>query len=325
MTTGLIINPRSGKHGGRGLRLQELVQRSSGMRAAVLEDFAALPAMLQEFSASGVETLAISSGDGTVQAIQTELAERNTFASLPSLLLLPHGTANMTAADLGLGVRNLDDIASLLSSPARLRGLARRRRPTLRAVNPGSGGPRHGMFIGAGSIYDGARFCQEKVYATGTRGNLAIVATLTAAIANMLLRGRKTSATRLAGPHRIRLSADGRTVVDGDQLFFLATTLERLVLGMRPFWGGKSAPVRATVIPYPVPGLVGWLWPSMYGPEDRRMPPGSVSLSAHALDVWSSSSFVIDGEFFDGPQDGPLRIETGPHFTYLCSPRGPAR
>jgi hypothetical protein len=283
----------------------------------VIEDFASLPAVLQEFSAKGVETLAISSGDGTIQAIQTELAERSPFPVLPSLLLLPHGTANMTAADLGIGIRNLEAVASLLSGSSRLQGLERRRRPTLRAVNPGAGGPRHGMFIGAGSIYDGTRFCQDKVYA---RGNLAIIATLAAAIPDMLLRGRAASLAALARPHRFRLSADGHTVVDGDQLFFLATTLDRLVLGMRPFWGGKSAPVRATVIPYPVPGLMRWLWPAMYGPEDRQMPPGSVSLSAHALDVWSPTPFVIDGEFFDAPRGVPLRIETGPDFTYLCRP-----
>ena len=240
-------------------------------------------------------------------------------------MLLPHGTANMTAADLGLGIRDPGAIAALLSNASRLRALERRRRPTLRAVNPGHGGPRHGMFIGAGSIYDGARFCQDKVYATGARGNLAIIATLTSAIGDMLLRRRTTSAVALARPHRFRLSAPGHPVVDGDQLFFLATTLDRLVLGMRPFWGGKSAPVRATVIPYPVPGLLGWLWPAMYGPEDRRMPPGSVSLSVNALDIWSSTSFVIDGEFFDAPRDVPLRIETGPEFTYLCTPSGLAR
>jgi hypothetical protein len=325
MTAGLIINPRSGGRSGRGLRLQELLPRNSGMCVAVIEDFASLPAILREFSAKGVETLAISSGDGTIQAIQTELAERSPFPVLPSLLLLPHGTANMTATDLGLGIRNLEAVASLLSSSSPLQGLERRKRPTLRTLNLAPGGPRHGMFIGAGSIYDGTRFCQDKVYATGATANVAIIATLTAAIANVWLRGRAASQAALVRPHRFRLSADGRAVVDGDQLFFLATTLDRLVLGMRPFWGGKSAPVRATVIPYPVPGLMRWLWPAMYGPEDRQMPPGSVSLSAHTLDVWSPTSFVIDGEFFDAPRGVPLRIETGPDFTYLCRPPRLAR
>jgi hypothetical protein len=234
-------------------------------------------------------------------------------------MLLAHGTTNMTAADLGLGISDPETIASLLISPSRLQELARKQRPTLRIVNPGNGMPRHGMFLGAGSIYNGARLCQDRVYASGTRGNLAIVATLAAAIANVLLRGNGNAESRLAGPHRIRLCADGLAVADGEQLLFLATTLDRLVLGMRPFWGGKSAPLRATLIPYPVPRLIRWLWPAMYGPEDRVMPPGSISLSARTLDVWSPTSFVIDGEFFHPPQTGPLRIEAGPEFTYLCS------
>ena len=29
--------------------------------------------------------------------------------------------------------------------------------------------------------------------------------------------------------------------------------------------------------------------------------------------------FVIDGEFFDPPKDGPLRLETGPLFTFVSA------
>ena len=281
MRVGLIINPRSGKRGGKGLRLRELLRPAADIQTAVIEDFASLPAILHEFAGREIETLAISSGDGTIQSILTELAERSPFAQLPRLLLLPHGTANMTAGDLGLGIRNLDAIASLLSSQSGLSSLAPRKRRTLRAVNPPGGGPRHGMFIGAGCIYAGTRFCQDKVYATGARGNLAILATIAAGLADEFLSSSRGADDSLARPHRIRLHADDRVVADGDQLFFLATTLDRLLLGTRPFWGGKSAPVRATLIPYPVPRVMRWLWPALYGAEDRQMPPGSISLSPH--------------------------------------------
>jgi hypothetical protein len=316
MKVGLIVNPRSGRASGRGLRLQELLRRDPHFHLATVENFCSLPAVLRDFAASGVNVLVISSGDGTIQAVQTELAERNPFSALPELMLLAHGTTNMTAADLGLGMRDPRPVASILSNPFRLQSLARRRRPTLRVTNPGDGGPRHGMFLGTGCVYRSVRLCQNRIYASGTRGNLAIVATLTAAIVNALIRP-DGAGPRLAGPYRLRLCADGIAVADGDQTLFLATTLDRLVLGTRPFWGGKSAPLRATLIPYPVPRLMRSLWSAMYGPEDRCMPPGSVSLSARTLDIWTTGSFVIDGEFFQPPQADPLHIEAGPEFTYL--------
>ncbi len=39
----------------------------------------------------------------------------------------------------------------------------------------------------------------------------------------------------------------------GQHLLLLATTLDKLILGTRPFWGGKAGPIRVSTLPYPVP------------------------------------------------------------------------
>ena len=76
MTSALIVNPKSGKESGKGLQLAEKLNRSDTSRVVILDDFAALPGILASLTGEGVDTLFISSGDGTIQAIQTELAER---------------------------------------------------------------------------------------------------------------------------------------------------------------------------------------------------------------------------------------------------------
>ena len=74
------------------------------------------------------------------------------------------------------------------------------------------------------------------------------------------------------------MSSRGPTrYADGTQLLMLATTLEKLILGTRPFWGGKTGPIRVTIFPYPVPCIPRWLLPIMYGGEDRKFPQGAVS------------------------------------------------
>ena len=98
----------------------------------------------------------------------------------------------------------------------------------------------------------------------------------------------------------------------------LATTLEKLILGTRPFWGGKTGAIRSTVFPYPVPSIPRWLLPIMYGSEARKSPPGSSSFCAEHLAIATPVSFVIDGEFFEPPENEALRVETGPVFTYVC-------
>jgi hypothetical protein len=56
----------------------------------------------------------------------------------------------------------------------------------------------------------------------------------------------------------------------------------------------------------------------MYGREDRTVPTGARSLSGSAFEIATPTPFVIDGEFFEGPTDQPLRLETGAEFTYVC-------
>src|SRR5262245_9418329 len=136
MTRGLIVNPQSGMASGKGLELAARLKGNANIIIRVLDDFAKLGIVLDEMARAGVIELFVSSGDGTIQAIQTEIAERQAPAFLPRLALLPHGTTNMTAADLGFRNRNIEVQADFIAhrEPRLLV-----RRPTLRVVNPKDG------------------------------------------------------------------------------------------------------------------------------------------------------------------------------------------
>ena len=315
MRAGLIVNPLSGKSSGKGLALAEKLKDNPGVDVKVLERFQQLPDFINEYAGAGVTDLFISSGDGTIQAIQTDLAERRPFAQLPRLGLLPHGTTNMTAADLGFRHRGIDAQASFIQN---LQSTELRARPTLRAANPADGRPRHGMFLGTGAVSAATLYCQQAFNAKGVKGNWATFATLAGAVARTVFTApNPTDEHRFDRPYPIAVTADGREVCVGDQLLMLATTLEKLILGARPFWGGRQGPIRASVLPYPVPNVARWLIPIMYGAENRDAPRGAMSFSGKILEVATPVTFVIDGEFFAAPKDVPLRIETGPTFTYV--------
>jgi hypothetical protein len=313
---GLIINPQSGKSSGKGLSLVEMLKGNAAISTRVLEKFEQLPGILDEFAGDGVTDLFISSGDGTIHAIQTELAERKPFKTIPRLSLLPHGTTNMTAADLGFRFRSLQAQADYI---AHLEAKQLRERPTLRVVNPRDGRPRHGMFLGTGAASEAVLFCQRVFNAKGVKGNWATFATLASAVGRtMFTRSNPHDVSRFDRPFPIEITNDGREFCTGTQLLMFSTTLEKLILGARPFWGEKLGPIRTSVFPYPVPSIPRWLLPIMYAGENRKMPEGAVSFSSARLEISCPVSFVIDGEFFDGPTKGPLKVETGPVFTYLC-------
>ena len=313
---GLIVNPRSGKSSGKGLALAGMLRKAGNVSVKVIDHFDMIEGLVDELAAEGVSDLFISSGDGTIQAIQTILAERKPFASLPRLALLPHGTTNMTAADLGFHHRSLAAQADFIRE---LKHTDLRARPTVRCVNPRDGSPRHGMFVGCGAVADATRFTQIAFNAKGVKGGYGVFATLTGSVVRSLFtKPDPTDTSRFDRPYPVRVEANGHPYADGNQLLMLATTLEKLVLNTRPFWGGKTGPIRVTTFPYPVPSIPRWLLPMMYGGEGRKFPRGAVSFCASALEVTTPVTFVIDGEFFEPPVGEPLRLETGPVFTYVC-------
>lgn len=319
MTAALIVNPNSGRRSGRGLALAEAWRRIAGSRVALIERFGALEGLLRQFATEGVDTLFISSGDGTVQAIQTILAERGPFARLPRLALLPHGTTNLTANELGLKWKSLDQIASLATDASLPRpGVDLVRRPTLRIANPRDGRPRQGMFLGAAAIARASAFCQGKIHRAGLKGDLANFAVLAVGVGEAFVRrAARDDPERIVMPYPMAVRVDGQSFVHGDQLLLLATTLNRLILKSRPFWGRQSAAIRVTAIAYPPPSVVRWLVPILYGSEDRTLPESCKSTSAGCILVETAAPFLLDGEFFDGPVGEGLRIETGPDFTYI--------
>ena len=316
---GVIINPRSGRGRGKGMKLLQQLQAtpSSHVHLLPLEDFAGLVPGLERFAKLGVRDLFISSGDGTIQAIQTFLAESGAFKELPRLCLLPHGTTNMTAADLGFRRTGISEQALFI---ANVTPRETKRRHTIRIVNPKGKNPLHGMFFGTGAISEATRYCQVAFNDKGIGGNLATLATLAIVLSKSLFRAPDGSdPDRFDKPYDITVKADAETLCSGKQLLMLATTLDKLILGTRPFWGGAHAPLRVTTMPYPVPSIVRWLIPTLYGGEERTGSPGSVSRAVQSCSVLCNTPFVLDGEFYE-PQEGvPLQLEAGPSLEYIVA------
>lgn len=313
---GLIVNPRAGKGSGKGMALARKLDGEPGITTCVLERFEQLDGFLDQMAREGVTDLFISSGDGTIQEILTQIAERKPFEAPPRISLLPHGTTNLSANDVGFHSHSIEAQAAFLKSPT-ARELCPRN--TIRCANPGDGKVRHGMFVGSGAVAVATLYCQQALNAQGVKGRRAVAGTLLTAVRKYLFSAPDpTDETRFDRPYPITVEANGRRYGEPAQLLQMSTTLDKLVLGMQPFWGPRAGgPIRTTVLPYPVPSVLRWMLPVMYGGERRSVPPGALSFCSHALTVAAEGLFVIDGEFFPPPQGEPLRLETGPLFTFV--------
>lgn len=323
MKVGAVINPRSAKQGRSGKAFTRALDGASGIAIEILDDFTVLPDIIKSFAKQKIDLIAISGGDGTVQAMQTALAESKAYKTLPRLAILPHGTTNMTAADVGLRIKNSDRVAELLRRPGYLsRATAIKTRRTVRVENLFDKPPQHGMFFGTGAIYQAVVLCQHDVHGMGLKGSMATGATLAVALAKSLFSrdGPDSDPDRIDRPYPMTITVDGQVKTASDQLLFLVTTLNRLILGSRPFWiHPPDGGLRATTVAYPHPSILRYLWQVMYGGPERWLPePDFLSFSGREIGLHTQSNLVIDGELFEPPVDGEIKISAGPHFEYLC-------
>ena len=320
MTPGLIINTRAGTYLRSKRVRNSLVELSRHTHTGFLDDFTTLPRTLSSLAQKNCDPLIISGGDGTIQAILTHLAEGNHFKSLPTLVLLPHGTTNMTAKDASISsLSKTDRLISAIATQniTNLPGGITRRH-TLKITNPKSGTPLHGMYFGWGAVHRAVLKCQQDVHAMGFRGDLGPALTLLGSWVSHLLGRSGSDPDRIVQGHHLSLVADGETRVNDPHLLLSITTLEHLIANCRPFWNQTENTLKTTLIAYPVQQPLRMLIPSLYGDKHRKITqPGYDSFSARHLSFKTTTDCILDGEVVIPPDDDPLHLSLGTEFRFL--------
>ena len=176
---GLISNPSSGHNRDQFPRIRQRIERCQAIRHVVTDSPAEIPHALEQLAREGVGILAINGGDGTVSAILGCVLESGCFDTLPVVALLPGGTANMNAGDIGVS-------GSLARATERFCRWCEgeqdttdrlARRSLLRVLTAPGNPPRFGMFLGGGAIIQGTEYAHQEVHARGLRDDFSLALT----------------------------------------------------------------------------------------------------------------------------------------------------
>lgn len=297
-------------------RIDRLLAGASDVLHVRIDDMATLAEALRAVAQSRAEILAINSGDGTIMAVLSEMLLHPVFASHPSLVLLRGGRTNMTAADVGPAGSN----AAALSQLLRLRAEDRLdrtliHRPMLWVENVRDRPPLCGAFFGDAGIVQAITLCQNRAHALGMSAGLASAWTLVNAIVERLVRRSKSP---LFAGTDMRINVDGAPLAASCWVTAIASTLDRLVLGSRPFWNVGNAPIRFTAIAAPAPGLARAAARLLYGGENRGLPAETyVSRGAHNLTFETAGPFTLDGEIFEPEPHKLLQVSATPPLAFL--------
>ena len=278
-----------------------------------------LPGLLAQTLDQQPGLLVINGGDGTVQVVMSALLNHLNGRNPPLIALLPGGTTNMTAHDVnGPDASFSKAITRLQTLTANVQHLpdlptdALRRRRLLRLADGTQ--DRFGFFFGVGAVVDGIEYCHQRVYAMGITGALAPgLALLRAAFG--LARGE----SKFSQPCPLTLAAgDAEPGPPAPASMLVASTLDRLFLGIRPFWGAAPAPVRYTLIDAAPRQFMRSLPALLRGEPGSRLTPanGYHSHAVESLKVDAPGRYTIDGEFFSMP-DGALVVSATPHIPFV--------
>jgi len=307
---GVISNPLSG---GNRKGLQPVERILSGYRRVLHRkavDPEQVTAAVRDFACRGVDLLVVNGGDGTIHAVLTALFTTGCPHRLPVLALLRAGTASMIARDVGLRGSGLRALSRLLEWSSSGRGAPSIvERPVLRLEGAVGAQPLYGMFFGAGGIYQGIEFCLNRIHRAGVRGELAAGLTL-----GRFLLAAVGDDKRTIPPAAIRMSLDGMPMRPINALVILATTLERLFLGIRPYWGSESGPLHLTVVRSDAEHLLRAIPSLIRGRRSRLGSPdhGYISHNVRDVRLLMQSGFTLDGQLYlPDPQRGELSLRSG--------------
>lgn len=288
---GVIWNRNSHRNRARGGRLP----LPDDVIDVVPQDEGDLFAGLRHMASEGVELVVIDGGDGTIREVLTRMPEA--FGGrFPRLGLVPNGKTNALALDLGVPTTTtLQQVVSAARA-----GKPTLRRHCLEILRPGQALPeRRGFIFGFGAFVRGTELAQKN-HSVGLIDSAAVGVTLAGAALKTLFGGpeepwRRGQSARHLGETR-------------DWFLILASTLERLPLGVAPF-GPPRAGLKLLSVEAPPRRLLRALPAILAGRTDPWLAEDGYRRDDLTLCEMSfDSAFILDGEAFEG---GGLSLRQG--------------
>lgn len=248
-----------------------------------------LPAFKQALERN-IKHLVIEGGDGTVRTVLSALLNNHDEGLvLPAISILPRGTTNQIARNLGL--KKPADLTAIF------KGSFREISMPLVKIKTKSLETRYGFLFSTGALPHVSRFAQDKINAKGVGGGTAVVGAVIKAVTS--------DKTSLMPPAKHRLkgkSGNGSYTIfnhKGPALGTIMTTLPTLMMGLDPFWGQEDAPLRITWAEADSAKLgrtVASLWA---GRKINRSVDGYHSHNIEKLSLRTKAPATLDGDFLD--------------------------
>ena len=316
MHVGILHNPLSGRNRRKPNLFQEILSRYPEVQCAEVHTPANILEALKTFAQGQVNCLVLNAGDGTIQATMGALFHHRPFAALPRLAVLPGGTSNLIAGDVGLGKWEPNILDRFLAeAQSSTPNLSIESRPILRIRFSEEREPLYGMFFGAGAIYHGTQIGLQTKQSIGRLGEWGAGLILMKFLLALAIGSRNG-----LNPLTVCVTAGESSPLQDEYLVLMVTTLNRLFLGMKPFWSNNSGPLRFTSLRVPY----RYLWrvlPVLLRGNSHPLATanhGYISENLSEIRLAFNSGFVLDGEVYTASgHEEPLILDSPGELSFL--------
>ena len=316
MRVGILHNPLSGRNRRNPDCFQNLRSHYPGVPWADVNTPIDVQKALHVFAESQVDCVVVNGGDGTIQAAMGVLFHHRPFESMPRLALLPAGTANLMAGDVGLGRFEPKTLEQLLeTATSSVSKFSFETRPILRIRFPEEREPLHGMFFGAGAIYHGTKLGLQTKQSIGRLGEWGAGLILLKFLVALATGSRKG-----LNPITVGVTAGDSAPVQDEFLVLMVTTLNRLFLSMNPFWSKSPGPLRYTSLRVPYRYLWRVLPTVLFGNSHSLATTehGYASENHFEIRMVFNSGFILDGEVYSSSQpEEPLILDSPGELSFV--------
>ncbi|MCG3172993.1 MAG: hypothetical protein GMKNLPBB_01165 [Myxococcota bacterium] len=304
---GVIINPRSRRNLKNPDRLKQFSyivgDRGSCRETHSIEDIARVA---EEFRKNDIDVLALAGGDGTNHVTLTTFLQVYRGSPLPKIALLRGGTMNTIAN--GCGVKKGDTHLLLAGIVEKYHANAPYETVDRDLMKIGD---RMGFIFGNGLT---TNFLTE--YYTGAEPSpVKAFTTLSKAVGSAAVGG--PLAKRLFSPVRAQVFLDGRKLPADSFSTILASTVEQIGLGFKPFFRHEERPYSFHVVAAlakPL-GIVTQL-PRIYrGAEPSQRVILNRVAEHMRIEFDGEMSYMIDGDMHQA--HGEIEVGVGPRLTII--------
>lgn len=309
---GLLLNPASGKVKKKIHYVRQALADIPGLIICEASQPTEFVSVIESFQSKQISHLIIIGGDGTVQSVLSYYLNMADEKDLPQILILPGGTTNMTATDLGIKGfnKNLNKLYRLVSEKERWREI---RKPLVKLELPDEN-IIYGFFFGIGVIASGVKFFNQHIKKSGITGEIISTFAIIPFLIKFFLSPNNPDLNQSVQ----KLDVDGYHRENSKISLFFVTTLERLLFGIKPYWGSGIPPLHVTFIF----SYARRFWRSFVKIVFNRgtvlkESDGYFSTNSNVISLTFDGCFIIDGEVFYLENQSCIKLSSSTPITFI--------